>query len=232
MATVKKLLFAGIVGPLLFIVVFLVEGFTRPGYSQWRHYVSQLATGPGGWVQVVNFLVCGTLVLTFAIGLRFALQGSRGSIGGPTLLGLFALALLVAGVFSTDPGLGYPVGAPGVHTTHGLIHGLAGLASFSLLPATAFVLAWHFAAEPGAKRWTAYSIVVGVLLIVFFIASTTVSAMDGSGRWPNAPTGFLQRIAIITGWTWIAMVAWKQITQAVAGAPTRPSWAMRSMTSK
>src|SRR5947209_19349437 len=107
----KKLLYAGIVGPPLFIAVFLVEGATRPGYSAWRHYVSQLATGDGGWMQVVNFLVCGTLVLAFAIGLRQALRGTRGSIGAPVLLALFAVALLVAGIFSTDPALGYPVGA-------------------------------------------------------------------------------------------------------------------------
>src|SRR5438876_8469311 len=106
----KKLLYAGIVGPLLFIVVFLLEGLTRPGYSAWRHYVSQLATGDGGWMQVLNFLVCGTLVLAFAIGLRQALIGSRGSIVAPILIALFAVALLVAGIFVTDPALGYPVG--------------------------------------------------------------------------------------------------------------------------
>ena len=61
----KKLLYAGIVGPLLFIVIFLLEGLTRPGYSAWRHYVSQLATGDGGWMQVANFLVTsGTLTLS------------------------------------------------------------------------------------------------------------------------------------------------------------------------
>lgn len=207
----KKLLYAGVVGPPLFIVVFLGEGFTRPGYSQWRHYVSQLATGDGGWVQVINFLVCGALVLVFAIGLRRAIRGSRGSIGAPILLGLFACALLVAGVFTTDPGLGYPVGAPPVHTTHGLIHGLAGLAAFSLLPAAAFVMAWHFAANPNERRWAVYSVLVGVSLIVLFITSTAASAADGAGHWANAPTGFLQRIAIIAGWTWMAMVAWHQL---------------------
>ena len=96
-------------------------------------------------MQVVNFLVCGTLVLVFAIALRQVIKGSRGSIVGPVLLGLFAVALLVAGAFVTDPALGYPVGAPQVHTTHGIIHGLAGLAAFTFLPATAFVMAWHFA---------------------------------------------------------------------------------------
>ena len=210
----RKLLYAGIVGTLLFIVVFLVEGFTRPGYSQWRHYVSQLATGPGGWLQVANFLVCGTLVLAFAIGLRLSIRGSRGSIGGPVLLGVFAIALLVAGLFSTDPALDYPPGAPGVHTMHGMIHGLAGLAAFTLLPATAFVMAWHFASQPASVRWTLYSAAIGVLVIVMFVAMTTTSALDGAGHWPNAPTGFLQRIAIIGGWTWMAMVAWHQLRTA------------------
>ena len=206
LAAMKKFLYAGIVGPLPFVVVFLVEGAARPGYSAWRHYVSQLATGNGGWMQVVNFLVCGTLVLVFAIALRQAIKGSRGSIAGPVLVGLFAVALLVAGAFVTDPALGYPVGAPQVHTTHGTIHGLAGLAAFTLLPATAFVMAWHFAAAC-ERRWTIYSVGVGVLIVVFFIASRTVSTMDTVGAWPNAPTGFFQRIAIIGGWTWIAMVA-------------------------
>jgi hypothetical membrane protein len=207
----EKLLYAGIIGPVLFIVVFLVEGATRPGYSAWRHYVSQLATGQGGWMQVSNFLVCGTLVVAFAVGLRQAIKGSRGSVGGPLLLGLFGTALLVAGAFSTDPALGYPVGAPAVHTLSGVIHGFAGLAAFSLLPAAGLVMARHFAAEAGGRRWAIYSIAVGMVIIVMFIASTAASAMDGSGHWHNAPTGFFQRIAIITGWTWIALVAWHQL---------------------
>ena len=210
----KKLLYAGVVGPLLFVVVFLVEGATRPGYSAWRHYVSQLATGDGGWMQVINFLVCGSLVFLFAIGLRQALRGTRGSIGSPVLLGMFAIALLVAGTFSTDPALGYPVGAAQVHTAHGMIHGLAGLFAFTLLPAAAFVMAWHFATEPGARRWVLYSIGVGVLMIGLFIAFTTTSTMDAVGTWPNAPTGLLQRIAIIAGWTWIAMLAWHYVRKA------------------
>src|SRR5260370_12349612 len=99
----RKLLYAGIVGPLLFIVVFLLEGFTRPGYSQWRNFVSQLATGDGGWVQVLNFLVCGTLVIAFAIGLRYAIRGSRGSTGAPGPRGLLGASLLLAAPSSPHP---------------------------------------------------------------------------------------------------------------------------------
>lgn len=200
----KKLLYAGVIGPPLFILVFLIEGFTRPAYSQWRHFVSQLATGPGGWVQVVNFLVCGSFVLAFAIGLRAATR----SVAAPILMALFGTALLVAGAFSTDPALGYPPGAPLVHTAHGMIHGFAGLLAFSSLPAAAFVMSAWFGHHGPRRRWLWYSLAVGLVMIATFIASTTFSAMDSAGTMPNAPTGFFQRIAIITGWTWIAMVAW------------------------
>ena len=201
------LLWAGVVGPLTFIVAFLLEGFTRPGYSQWRNFVSQLSTGDGGWMQVVNFLVCGTLVLLYAIGLRKALQGTRGGIGAPVLVGLFAITLLVAGIFSTDPVLGYPPGAPEVQTTQGAIHGVAGLLAFTLLSAACFVMAWHFASQPGSGGWTIYSIVAGLVVLVMFFASGTSSTMDMSGTWHNAPTGILQRIAIISGFTWLSIVA-------------------------
>jgi len=214
--TLRPLLTAGLVGPLLFIVVFLVEGITRPGYSAWRHYVSQLATGNSGWVQVVNFVVCGTLVIGFAFGLRQTLRPGRASLAAPILMGLFGSALIVAGVFSTDPALGYPVGALPIHTTHGMVHGLAGLAAFSLLPVTALVMAWRFSADSATRRWAMYSAAIGLLIIGCFIASTAFSVLDERGVLTNAPTGFVQRVAIIGGWTWIAMVALRQLRLGAA----------------
>jgi len=83
------------------------------------------------------------LAVSFAFGLRQTLRPGRASLAAPILMGLFGSALIVAGVFSTDPALGYPVGALPIHTTHGMVHGLAGLAAFSLLPVTALVMAWR-----------------------------------------------------------------------------------------
>ena len=203
----NRLLYAGVVGPLLFIAVFLIEGFTRPGYSQWRNFVSQLATGPGGWVQVLNFYVCGILVLAFAFALRTQLKGTRGAIAAPVLLGAFAITLLVAGTFSTDPALGYPPGVPAVQTPTGAVHGVAGLLAFMTLPTAAFVMAWHFA-RGHERRWMLYSIAVGVVVLVFFFASGFSSQADVSGSWPNAPTGIFQRIAILAGFSWISALAW------------------------
>ena len=209
--TDRALLFAGVIGPLLFVVVFLIEGATRSGYSAWRNFVSQLATGDGGWVQVVNFLACGTLMLCFAIGLRQSLRSGRASIAAPILFGAFGLALITAGVFVTDPALGYPVGAPPVHTGHGLVHGLAGLAAFTTLAAASFVMALRFRADPITRRWAIYSLSIGLLIVACFVAGNAFSVLDEQHVLPNAPTGLVQRISIIGGWTWIAMVASKLI---------------------
>ena len=191
-----KLLYAGVAGPLLFIAVFLVEGATRAGYSAWTMYVSQLATGPGGWVQVANFLVFGAASLAFAVGVRMA----TASIAAPILLGLFAVAMFVAGIFTTDPGLGYPVGVPEVHTTHGTIHGFAGLAVFTLLPAACFVMGWRFL-RAGSTDWALYSGLAGAALIALFFGGFAINQFAG------APIGVYQRAAIICGWTWISLVA-------------------------
>jgi hypothetical membrane protein len=70
---IKLLLACGAIGPLLFIIVFLIEGVTRPGYSAWRDFVSDLSLSNQRWMQVANFLVCGLLAFGFAVGLRLVL---------------------------------------------------------------------------------------------------------------------------------------------------------------
>src|SRR5690349_6885025 len=100
------LLGCGAVGPPLFVAVLLLEGALRPGYDAWRMAGSALSLGPGGWVQVTNFLVTGVLLLVFALGVRGT------SRAGSVLFAILAVALVLAGVFVTDPQAGYPPGMP------------------------------------------------------------------------------------------------------------------------
>jgi hypothetical protein len=46
MTEINGLLAAGMVGAVVFVVVFLVVGATRPGYRPTYHLVSALALGP------------------------------------------------------------------------------------------------------------------------------------------------------------------------------------------
>jgi len=170
-----------------------------------------LSTGEGGWVQIANFIVCGLLTLGFALALWSSSPSpSRGFAWGPALLTIFALDLIVAGIFVTDPALGYPPGSPlgpQGQTLHGAIHGVAGLIAFGVLAATCFVYARRFRGDPDWKGWTAYSNITGAIIALGFIGATVSSVLDERGVVPNAPTGLIQRIAIIAGWGWIGLFA-------------------------
>ncbi|MEV5892415.1 DUF998 domain-containing protein [Nonomuraea fuscirosea] len=113
-----------------------------------RHPVSSLALGPSGWTQIANFITTGLLMLLFAIGLRRHLHAAgRPSTWGPLLVGTYAIGLIGAGVFVTDPVGGYPLGTPAqaVHTWHGMLHDSPfSLSVFASLAAACFVFAWRF----------------------------------------------------------------------------------------
>ena len=194
----RLLLWAGVVGPPLFVVVLLIEGATRPGYSAWRTFASLLSLGDLGWIQIANFIVCGVLALCFAIGLRQVLHTGKGATWGPILLGLWGLLLIIAGIFVTDPGQGYPVGvAPPVPPTgHGIIHSLAGLAIFIVLPINAFVMSRRFVSDPTWRGWT---LITGLILVV----SVFFAQLPGD----HAVAGLLQRVGIIAGWLWVSLFA-------------------------
>jgi hypothetical protein len=225
------LLFGGAAGAVGFVVVALIEGATRPGYSWWRHYVSQLATSDWGWMQDVNFIVAGMLIVGGAIGLGRSLPNARGGSWGPRLTGLFGLSLIVAGLFSTDPAMGYPPDAPAgsAMTFHGLIHGLNGPVCFGLLTASAVVLGRHFLGNPSTRWLSGVSMAVAAIVVLSFVGATACSVMGETGAWPNAPTGLVQRIGIATGWFWFAIVAVRQwrarrrVTTVTSSVAARPS---------
>jgi hypothetical membrane protein len=214
----------GAIGPLLFILVILVEGAVRPGYSAWRNFASDLSQGDQGWVQIANFLLCGVLLLCFASGLRQTFRSGKGSVWGPLLMGIFGLSLIIAGIFVTDPSLGYypPGTSSSTQTLHGMLHGINAPLAFGSLTAAIFVLARRFASDPAWRNWGLYSLITGILCIVSFIACLATAVLDKQGTLPNSPTGLLERIAIIVGWGWIALVALRlllQMRSSVSPAP-------------
>jgi hypothetical membrane protein len=192
----------GVAGPILFMLVFLVEGALRPGYRPWRHFVSLLARGDRGWVQAGNFMLCGGLSLAFAAGLA----RTGGASAFAVLFGIFGVGLVASGIFPCDAGLGYPPGAlatwPRTATRSGNLHNLAGALVFGSLCIAAFVAA----ARSASHAFALYSIASGVLVLVLFIMASALAAglKDDSA---DPPIGLVQRLAIGVGWTWMAVFA-------------------------
>jgi hypothetical protein len=145
-----NLLGCGLVAGPLFIAASLTQAFTRKGFDLARHPISLLSLGAPGWVQIANFVVCGTLYLLGAAGMRQALGQSRGGTWGPLLIGVTGVGLIIAGVFTADPGAGFPPGAPAGAPTmswHGLLHELGFLLTFVAAISASVVLAWRYAAQ-------------------------------------------------------------------------------------
>jgi hypothetical membrane protein len=202
----KTLLACGAVSGPLFVLVFLVEGATRARYDPLRHPVSSLALGEWGWTQTANFIVAGLLTLAFAVGLRLALRPEKGSTWGPLLVGVWAVGLLGAGIFPTDPVSGYPPGTPdriSGYSRHGALHDLFSLPAFVALAVACFVLGRRFAVR-GEPGWATYSAVTGVVFVLTFVLS---SAGFGQTEGLVGLAGLLQRIAVTVGFGWLALLA-------------------------
>ena len=69
-STTRRLLACGIVAGPLFLVVALIQAFTRDGFDLSRHPISLLSLGELGWIQIANFIVTGGLYVACAVGLR------------------------------------------------------------------------------------------------------------------------------------------------------------------
>ena len=214
----RWLLLGGVIGPVVFVAAFLVLGATREGYDAARTMVSQLSLGDQGWQMIAAFVVGGVLIAGFAVGLRGALGGGPGSTWGPILVGVAGVGLVVAGVFVTDPALGYPAGAPTgfptASSSHGVIHLLAALGVFVGLPAAEIVMARRFRAD-GNGGWALYSwLTAGVGLAAYALAVAGPSGVDAL----LPVVGIMQRISIVVGFGWIAQLAWHVSRGSAAAA--------------
>jgi hypothetical protein len=207
-------LWAGVIAPILFTSVYLVEGATRPGYDPIRHQVSLLSLGDGGWVQVVSFLVNGPLLIGFAIAMRARLGDGSGALAGPVALGLAGLGLIVAGLFSSQPLFGYPPGTrPGMATEvtpTSLLHVFGAFLLIFGIIAAAMIFARRFR-QAGAVGWAVASFGAGLVVFVSFGASG--GGPSGELLFPEV-SGLLQRIALVTGLGWVAALASSEIAAA------------------
>jgi Protein of unknown function (DUF998) len=120
-----QLLTAGIVAGPLFLALWALQAFTRDGFDPGRHPISLLSLGDLGWIQIANFVVTGALLVACAVGLRQVLHPGRGGTWGPRLVGAVGAGMVLAGVFVTDAGAGFPPGAPAGApklSWHGALH--------------------------------------------------------------------------------------------------------------
>lgn len=190
-------LLCGVIAGPLYLVVSYAQAVNRDGFSLSRNAFSYLSLGSLGWIQISNFVVCGTLFVVAATGIRHALRTGPGRTWAPRLIGTLGAAMILGGIMIVDPSYGYPPGAPAGKpeplTWHGALHGLSfTFAVLSWLTAC-FVFARRFAAAR-QYGWAGYSAVVGLALLA---PIATLFAPPGA---------LLIYAAGTVGWTWTSAV--------------------------
>lgn len=195
---------SGGIGAFLFTITYLVEGITRPGYDVWKQPISALSLGPGGWVQQVNFIIFGVLVVISAVGWYRFLTPGRGGIWFPLLQGISGLCLIGAGAFSMDPFPGYPPGiTPGPSTVHGTLHSMFAWVLIITLAMGCFVFA-QYARLAHRRGWFVYSLITSILILIFWDAFVQGASGNITVLVPLA--GVVERLSAVSHALWLCLL--------------------------
>lgn len=198
-AITRSLLGWGVVVGVFYLVTGIVQGVMRDGFEFSRHPLSLLMHGDTGWIQTVNLIVSGVMVLAASVGFARATEGSKGGRAGAILLGIFGLSLIGSGAFPPDPVSGFPPGtADPQATTAGILHLAFGGIGFVALAAATFVMA-GWSARRGDGGDAALSRLSGALILIGFAggAALATQTMGVVLLW----------IAVVVGWAWIAFMS-------------------------
>lgn len=188
---------AGIIGPVVFAVVAVVQGLLRPGYSFVAQPVVALVAGPSGWVQDLNFVVLGAAMIAFAIGLQLGVRPTRWAVLGPGSFALSGIGPLWAGL-------------AGPHPVHFLLTFLGAAIGF-------IVLSRSMAREPRWQRLAGYALTTGIaILVVIPLHSLLALPADA----PLHPWWGLFNWSAITLWLTCTLVLALRLMRVARAAPS------------
>src|ERR671913_1637205 len=133
-----ELIAAGVIVGLAFFAAIALLLPLVSEYSLTADYISELAIGRYGYLQIVAFFAAGFGTLALAWAVREATNGSGGSRLGSALMGLYGVGIILTGVFPTDEI--DPAGRVGSPTIAGTAHEVVSFLAFMLGLAGVFVL--------------------------------------------------------------------------------------------
>lgn len=194
-----RLLTLGVIAGPIYLAVGLAQALLRSGFDLRRHPLSVLENGPGGWIQVANFVVVGAMVIAAAVGIQRALGSSSRAVSW--LLGAFGASMIAAAVFWADPMDGFPIGTPKGPpksiSTRGLLHFAAGGLGFISLGVSC-LFAGKAMSRRNARSLARLSSISGLVILAGFFGGMAI---------PNSSPVLGIWIAVVVGWAWLSSIS-------------------------
>ena len=177
---------AGIAAPIVFTIALIVQGMMHPDYSHVTMPISALSARPGGWIQNVNFVICGVLLTAFALGLHLGIRPHRGGETGPALLVLSGIGTVVVGTFPWRD-VGGSFIEPTGHVVGVFMTFLGAGIGFA-------VISMRLAADPHWRSATRYTLATGITIVALFFGFGALAESAGTPLHPWA--GIVQRLLV------------------------------------
>lgn len=183
---VKRLALCGTLAPIVFVLALAVFSLLTPGYSNLTNAVSELGVMGAPYAlawNAIGFFLVGALTTLYAWGLRLDMRPASGSMIVPLLVAISGLGFAGLGFFPAEVGF-----QPSLRTTLHFV-----MVSVNFLPfiLVAFIFSAKMKGFDYWKKWTLFSVVMGVIAVASFLIPKTV------------PLGLSQRIGIGANFMWL-----------------------------
>ncbi len=195
----RWLALGGVVGPIIFVLTFMLAGAIRAGYSPIHQAISDLGVGPNPWLLNAPLIIMGLLLVAFAIGF---FRNAEVEIGGrwrwicAALIAFPGLGWLDAGVFTE---------APATVTLHwvpsNLLIAVGSLAGF-------FIVGLKLRRDSRWRGLSTYSMIASPATLLVMVAESWI-------WWPGTPLftshlgGLMERVLFVEILAWYVVFGWR-----------------------
>lgn len=207
LASVRRFALVGIVGPIVWWLLVIVNGAITPGYSHSSDFISTLGAvgAPYATIQTINFGIFGGSILALMVGIHFWFDVGRRPRFGTILLGVFGVCVVLAGVFPENAAV--PESTTNVlHDVTSTIAFIAGVAGVGLITRRIEI----------DDRWPSHRYeLIGTVVVV--LATFVVFMLSIFSDW--AYVGLTQRLFIGVLTSWIVLQSYRLYRLVEASDP-------------
>jgi hypothetical protein len=188
----------------LFLLILLSLHLLEPEFDPTWRFISEYALGKYGWLMNLDFFLAALGSLSFMIAAWEETKSATGRIG-QVLLGISALGMAIAAMFTTDP-ITMPAGEM---TESGRMHALGG--QLNLTPLAVLFLTLSIHKHKGWKQVRLPMHITAILTLLIMLAfAVSVGAARGEFG-PGVYAGLWGRLLMVGFGLWILIAGYHML---------------------
>lgn len=185
----------------MFLIILTLLHILKPENDPSWRLISEYALGNYGWLMSIDFILWAVATTSIFVALRPHVSGTAGRIGRWLLL-LVACGMLIAFIFTTDPGYARDL------TTSGRLHSLGGSLMIFLTPPLLILLTSSISHK---HEWQSVRLLLWGLTVIVaasFIVFISILVSAGTSVLnPNMLVGWPNRILVIGYSLWVVTIS-------------------------